>query len=42
LMRGAPDDTRRLIFERITDNLQRFLLDPEKRDKALLVARKLG
>lgn len=42
LKQSDPDETGRIISERITDSLQRFLFDPDKRDKALLVARKLG
>jgi hypothetical protein len=42
LMQNAPDETGRIMRERISDSLRRFLIDPDKRDKALLVARKLG
>jgi hypothetical protein len=42
LKQSSPDKTERIISERITDSLQRFLLDPDKRDIALFVARKLG
>ena len=42
LKQSAPDETGRIMRERISDSLRRFLIDPDKRDKALLVARKLG
>ena len=41
-LRGsATDETRRIMRERISASLRRFLIDPDKRDKALIVARKL-
>ena len=39
---SATDEAQRIMCERISTSLQRFLLNPDKRDKALLVARKLG
>lgn len=42
LRQSAPDESGRIMRERISDSLRRFLIDPGKRDKALLVARKLG
>jgi hypothetical protein len=42
LRQSAPDEIRGIINERISASLRRFLLDPDKRDKALLVAQKLG
>lgn len=42
LKQSALGETGRIIRERISASLHRFLLDPDKRDKALLVARKLG
>jgi hypothetical protein len=42
LRQSAPDETRKIMRERISASLRRFLIDPDKRDKALLVAQKLG
>jgi len=42
LRESAPDETGRIIRERISASLRKFLLTPDKRDKALLVAQKLG
>ncbi len=42
LKQSSPDETGMKINERITDSLRKYLLDPEKRNKAMLVARKLG
>jgi hypothetical protein len=39
---SAPDEAQRIMRERISASFQRFLIDPDKRDKALLVAQKLG
>jgi hypothetical protein len=39
---SATDEAQRIMRERTSSSLQRFLIDPEKRDKALIVARKLG
>jgi hypothetical protein len=41
LRQSAPDETRKILRERISASLRRFLVDPDKRDKALLVAQKL-
>ena len=42
LRESAPDETGRIMRERISASLRKFLLTPDKRDKALLVAQKLG
>jgi len=42
LRERVPDETGRIMRERISANLRKFLLTPDKRDKALLVAQKLG
>jgi len=42
LKESAPDETGRIMRERISACLRKFLLTPDKRDKALLVAQKLG
>jgi hypothetical protein len=42
LRRSAPDEIGRIMRERISASLLRFLIDPGKRDKAILVAQKLG
>lgn len=42
LSQNAPEETERIMREQISDSLRRFLIDQDKRDKALLVARKLG
>jgi hypothetical protein len=42
LRQSAPHENRRIMRERIFDSLRRFLIDLGKRDKALLVAQKLG
>jgi hypothetical protein len=42
LRESAPDETGRVMRDRITASLRKFLLTPDKRDKALLVAQKLG
>ena len=42
LSQSAPDEAGRIKCERIFSGLRRFLIDSDKRDKALLVARKLG
>lgn len=42
LRRNAPDETGRVMRERISASLRRFLIDLGKRDRALLVAQKLG
>jgi hypothetical protein len=39
---SAPGETENIMHERTSSSLRRFLIDPEKRDKALIVARKLG
>jgi hypothetical protein len=39
---SSTDESQRIMRERTSSSLQRFLIDPEKRDKALIVARKLG
>jgi len=42
LRESATDETGRIMHERITASLRRFLIDPDKRNKALIVAQKLG
>jgi hypothetical protein len=42
LRQSSPDETGRFMRDRIFASLRRFLIDPDKRDKATLVARKLG
>jgi hypothetical protein len=42
LRQSAHDETGRFMRDRIFASLQKFLIDPDKRDKATLVARKLG
>jgi len=42
LRQSAPEVAGRIMRERISASLRRFLIDPDKRDKALLVAQKLG
>jgi len=42
LRQSAPDETGRFMRDRIFASLRKFLIDPDKRDKATLVARKLG
>lgn len=42
LSRSAPAEIGRIMRERISASLRRFLIDPGKRDKAILVAQKLG
>ncbi len=42
LRRSATDEIGRIMRERISASLRRFLIDPGKRDKAILVAQKLG
>ncbi len=42
LKQGGSEESARILCERINANLHSFLLDPAKRDKALIVARKLG
>jgi len=42
LRESAPDETGRIMRERISASLRKLLLTPAKRDKALLVAQKLG
>jgi hypothetical protein len=42
LKQSGSEEAARILRERISANLQSFLLDPTKRDKALIVARKLG
>jgi hypothetical protein len=42
LRQSAPDETRKIMREQIFASLRKFLIDPDKRNKALLVARKLG
>lgn len=39
---SGSEETARILHERISASLHNFLLDPAKRDKALIVARKLG
>jgi hypothetical protein len=39
---SAPDEAQMTMREQTSSSLRRFLIDPEKRDKALIVARKLG
>lgn len=39
---SAPNEAQRTMREQTSSSLRRFLIDPEKRDKALIVARKLG
>jgi hypothetical protein len=41
LKESGSGETARILRQRITTNLHSFLLDPDKRDKALVVARKL-
>ena len=42
LRQSSPDETGRFMRDRIFASLRRFSIDPDKRDKATLVARKLG
>ncbi len=42
LKQSAPDDAGRFMRDQIFASLRRFLIDPDKRDKAMLVAQKLG
>jgi len=42
LRQSAPGETVRFMRDRIFASLRRFLIDPDKRDKATLVAQKLG
>jgi len=42
LKQSGSEEAARILRERISANLHNFLLDPAKRDKALIVARKLG
>jgi hypothetical protein len=42
LRQSAIDEAERIMRERIFADLRRFLIDSDKRDKAMLVARKLG
>jgi hypothetical protein len=42
LRQSSHDETGRFMRDRIFASLRRFLIDPDKRDKATLVARKLG
>jgi len=42
LRQSAPEEPGRIMREQISESLRRFLIDPDKCDKALLVARKLG
>ena len=42
LKQCGSEEAARILHERISANLHSFLLDPAKRDKALIVARKLG
>jgi len=42
LRQSAPDETGSFMRDRIFASLRKFLIDPDKRDKATLVARKLG
>ena len=42
LRQSAPDETGRFMRDRIFASLRKFLIDPDKRDKATLAARKLG
>ena len=42
LKQSGSEESARILRERISANLHSFLLDPTKRDKALIFARKLG
>jgi hypothetical protein len=42
LRQSDPDEARRFMRDRIFAGLRKILIDPDKRDKATLVARKLG
>ena len=42
LRQSAPDEAGKFMRDQIFASLRRFLIDPDKRDKAMLVAQKLG